>query len=63
MGGNLIIPSRLERISIECLRAKTKVITTTNQMIGKRYKEPIRTHDLFKFFYLIGCENGASFLD
>lgn len=63
LGGNLIIPNRLERISIECLRAKTKVITTTNQMIGKRYKEPIRTHDLFKFFYLIGCENGASFLD
>lgn len=50
MGGNLIIPNRLERISIECLRAKTKVITTINQMIGKRYKEPIRTHDLFKFF-------------
>ena len=61
MEGNLIIPSRLERISIECLRAKTKVITTTNQMIGKRYKEPIRTHDLFKFFYLIGCEKWREF--
>ena len=67
MGGNLIIPSRLECISIECLRAKTKVITRTNQMRGKQYKEPILKSQermiCSSFFYLIGCENGASFLD
>lgn len=64
MGGNLIIPNRLECISIECLRAKTKVITTTNQMRGKQYKEPILKSQermiCSSFFYLIGCENGAT---